>query len=240
MEKKTNLQTTILISIIILLYITDFISSNKYLEASSPIYALILIPYILSFKLTISDKIYKMLVWSCIILLIHSVTRNTLVELQSIIVPYWPIIKFLIISYCKIYIIISMVKYLFNKEIAITSPLNWQTIISISTIILMYIADFLLPNEYLEQLLPSVIIVFSLIIPFCEHNIPITIQKMLLCSLLINIAMQSTQISLNNFFDGISTFLPIIKWLAIFYFKIKIAIPMVQYLIDKKKITRLI
>lgn len=235
MEEKSNLQTTILVSIIIWLYIADFISSSTYLEASSPIYALILISYILFFKLTISDKIYKMLVWSCIILLTHSITKNILAEFQNIVVPYSPIIKWLVIIYCKIYITISIVKYLFDKEMAITTPLNWQTIISLATIILLYVSDFLLANEYLPQLLPSIMIIFSLIISFCERHTPIIIQKMLLCSLLINIAMQSTPTSLNNFFDDISTCLPIIKWLTILYLKIRITISMVQYLVDTKK-----
>lgn len=234
MKGKVNLHNNFWIAIITLLYVGDFIGSSQYLESSSPIYAVILVPYILSFKLNVSNKIHKILVWSYIILLIHSITQNTLTGFQNIILPHLSVIKLLIISYCKIYITISMVKYLFTKEIGSDTSINWQTIISITIIILLYVADFLVTDEYLRKSSPNIMLMLSLVYLF-EHHLPIPIQRMLICSLLINVTTQLTPSSFNSFFDDLSIYLPTIKLILVFYFKIKITLLMVKYLIDKKK-----
>lgn len=239
MKGKVNLHNNFWIAIITLLYVGDFIGSSQYLESSSPIYAVILVPYILSFKLNVSNKIHKILVWSYIILLIHSIIQNTLTGFQNIILPHLSVIKLLIISYCKIYITISMVKYLFTKEIGSDTSINWQTIISITIIILLYVADFLVTDEYLRKSSPSIMLMLSLIIPICEYHVPTPLRKMLICSLLINVTTQLTPSSFNSFFDDLSIYLPTIKLILVFYFKIKITLLMVKYLIDKKKITGL-
>lgn len=101
------------------------------------------------------------------------------------------------------------------------------------------IGDFILPEEYSNSkqwvlLLTYFIMLFLLFIKLGKKEIHIKVKEILDWALGIFAIKIWSQLDLRNIINNMLEFWPIIKFIAIAYFKIKIATLMVQYFIDKK------
>lgn len=120
-----------------------------------------------------------------------------------------------------------------NKKI------NFTNITAILIIVTALIGDFILPEEYSNSkqwvlLITYFIMLFLLFIKLGKKEIHIKVKEILDWALGIFAIKICSQLDLRNIINNILEFWPIIKFIAIAYFKIKIATLMVQYFIDKK------
>lgn len=120
-----------------------------------------------------------------------------------------------------------------NKKI------NFTNITAILIIVTALIGDFILPEEYSNSkqwvlLLTYFIMLFLLFIKLGKKEIHIKVKEILDWALGIFAIKIWSQLDLRNIINNMLEFWPIIKFIAIAYFKIKIATLMVQYFIDKK------
>ncbi|MCP5369239.1 MAG: hypothetical protein H6909_00895 [Rickettsiaceae bacterium] len=115
---------------------------------------------------------------------------------------------------------------------------NIQTMMIILVVILLYISDFVLPNDSPANSLKLFAAITVTLIMSIRFFVPITHNKAKeILDLALTICMIKFIVTtdLKNIFDSIVEWWSTIKFIAITYFKIKITILMVQYLVDKKK-----
>lgn len=122
-----------------------------------------------------------------------------------------------------------------NKKI------NFMNITAILIIVTALIGDFILPDEYSNSkqwpiIFVAIVMSFFLFIKFNKSIAHPKIKEMLVLIIAIYSTKSIMVPDIENIFNNILEFWPIIKFIAITYFKIKIATLMVQYFIDKKKI----